>query len=264
VTLKVMTFNVLFGGEARFGEILALLARVRPDVLVLQECLWWETGDRLHQVASALEIPADPTHIHLGTARPRGSGRRYHVVIASRRPLRNIQIHNDPRQIGHCLVQCQLDSGGPVTLFGTHYDAHNEDTRLVEARYLCDLLDEVTFREGLYLLAGDLNSLSRKDPYPEDLPEKLRAAGTDKYGHPPRFSVIDTLEAFGWIDALYHRQPPSQWVTARRDRGGVVIDYRTDYILASPLMAERLVSAEVVDVGTASDHHAVLATFRES
>jgi hypothetical protein len=28
-------------------------------------------------------------------------------------------------------------------------------------------------------------------------------------------------------------------------------------------MAERLVSAEVVDVGEASDHQAVLATFRE-
>jgi hypothetical protein len=28
-------------------------------------------------------------------------------------------------------------------------------------------------------------------------------------------------------------------------------------------MAERLVSAEVVDVGTASDHNAVVATFRE-
>jgi exodeoxyribonuclease-3 len=263
VSLKVMTFNVLFGGEARFEEILALLGRVQPDVLVLQECLWWETGERLHQVAAALGVPADASHIHLGTARPRVSGRRYHVVIASRRPLRAVQNHNDPRQIGHCLVQCQLDSGEPLTLFGTHYDAHHEEARLIEARYLCDLLDPLMLRDGLYLLAGDLNSLSRKDPYPPDFADKLRAAGTDKYGHPPRFSVIDTLEAFGWIDTLYHRNKPAQWVTARRDRGGVVIDYRTDYILASPRMAERLVSAEVVDVGTASDHHAVVATFRE-
>jgi exodeoxyribonuclease-3 len=75
--------------------------------------------------------------------------------------------------------------------------------------------------------------------------------------------VLDTLESFGWIDTLYHRQAPAQWVTARRERGGVVIDYRTDYILASPRMAERLEGAEVVNVGTASDHHAVVATFRE-
>jgi exodeoxyribonuclease-3 len=263
VTLKVMTFNVLFGGQDRFDAILALLARVRPDVLVLQECLWWETGDRLTQVAAALDVPADASHVHLGTSRPRGSGRRYHVALASRRPLRAIQIHNDPRQIGHCLVQSQFDSGEPVTLFGTHYDAHNEHARLVEARYLCDLLDPLTFREGLYLLAGDLNSLSHKDPYPADLADQLLAAGTDKYGHPPRFWAMDALEGFGWIDTLYHRQKPAKWVTARRQNNGVVIDYRTDYILASPRMAERLISAEVIDVGEASDHQAVLATFRE-
>ncbi|HYI00551.1 endonuclease/exonuclease/phosphatase family protein [Hyalangium sp.] len=263
MTLKVMTFNVLFGGQDRFEAILGVLDRTRPDVLVLQECLWWEAGDRLHQVAEVLGVPADASHVHLGTARPRGSGRRYHVALASRRPLRAIHLHNDPRQIGHCLIQSQFDSREPVTFFGTHYDAHHEDPRLVEARYLCDLLDPITFREGLYLLAGDLNSLSRRDPYPPDFAGRVRAAGTDKYGHPPRFSVLETLESFGWVDTLYHRGPPAEWVTARRQNNGVQIDYRTDYILASPRMAERLIGAEVVDVGEASDHHAVLATFRE-
>jgi exodeoxyribonuclease-3 len=261
--LKVMTFNVLFGGQDRFEAILELLGRVRPDLLVLQECLGWQGSDRLREVAATLGLPADEAHVHLGIARPRGSGNRYHVAIASQRPLRAVQIHNDPRQIGHCLVQCQLDAGGPLTVFGTHYDAHEEDLRLVEARYLCALLEPETFREGLYLLAGDLNSLSPRDPYPPDFAERLLVSETDKYGHPPRFSVMDRLESFGWVDTLYHQGPPSQWVTARRNRGGVAIDYRTDYILASPRMAERLVHAEVVDVGEASDHQAVVATFRE-
>ncbi|KFE70102.1 hypothetical protein DB31_5144 [Hyalangium minutum] len=258
-----MTFNVLFGGQDRFEAILDVLRRVQPDVLVLQECLGWETCDRLSQVAGALGVPADASHIHLGTSRPRGSGRRYHVALASRRPLRAIQIHNDPRQIGHCLIQCQFDLDEPVTFFGTHYDAQHEDPRLVEARFLCDLLDPIRFREGLYVLAGDLNSLSRRDPYPADLAERLLAAGTDKYGHPPRFSVLDALESFGWVDTLYYRGPPTEWVTARRQNNGVQIDYRTDYILASPRMAERLVSTEIIDVGEASDHQAVVTTFRE-
>ncbi|MBN1206842.1 MAG: endonuclease/exonuclease/phosphatase family protein [Myxococcaceae bacterium] len=258
-----MTFNVLFGGQERFEAILGLLGRVRPDVLVLQECLGWQGTDRLQRVASALGLPADEAHVLLGTARPRGSGNRYHVAVASHRPLRTIQIHNDPRQIGHCLVQCQLDAGGPLTLFGTHYDAHNEELRLVEARYLCSLLEPEPFRESLYLLAGDLNALSRRDPYPPDFAQRLLSSETDKYGHPPRFSVMECLESFGWVDTLYHRGPPSQWVTARRNRGGVAIDYRTDYILASPRMAERLIQAEIVDVGDTSDHQAMVATFRE-
>jgi exodeoxyribonuclease-3 len=264
VPLKVMTFNILFGGEERFSRILALIAHEQPDLLVLQECLGWEDGERMRHVAQALHLPATEAHLRLGTARPRGSGRRYHVGIASRRPLRTLQVHNDPSQVGHCLVQCELESDGPLTVFGTHYDAHAEEPRLREAKFLNGLLSPTTFREGLYLLAGDLNSLSRRDPYPANLAAQVRAAGTDKYGHPPSFSVIDELETFGWVDTLYHRQSTPSWVTAQRERGGVVIDYRTDYIFASPRMASRLLHSRVVDVGTASDHHAVVALFDEA
>ena len=47
----------------------------------------------------------------------------------------------DPHFIGHALVQCELDTEeGPLTFFGTHYDAHYETLRFVEARYLRSLL----------------------------------------------------------------------------------------------------------------------------
>ena len=263
--LKVMTLNVLLGGEERMDALLSLLARERPDVLVLQECLGWEDGRRLRQVATALELPADEGHVRLGSARPRGSGMRYHVAVASRAPLRSVRVHNDARFLGHCLLQCELDvAGGPLTLFGTHFDSHHENLRFVEARYLRSLLDATAFHEGAFLLLGDLNSLSRKDPYPVDLADRVRRAGVDKYGHPPRFDVIDELEGFGWVDALRHRPASSRWVTAPRERGGERIDYRTDYILASPRMAERLLCADGVDVGQASDHHALVATFRDA
>lgn len=261
MALKVMTLNVLFGGQDRFEALLALLARESPDLLVLQECLGWDDGERLRQVAAALG-PEGTLHAHLGSARPRGSGNCYHVAVLSRLPLRTLRVHNDPHFIGHALVQCELDAGGPLTLFGTHYDAHHENLRFVEARYLRSLLNPAAFREGLYLLAGDLNSLSRKDPYPVDLADKVRQAGVDKYGHPPRFDVIDDLESFGWVDTLRLRPGSPAWVTARRDRGGITIDYRTDYIFASPRMAERLLHTEVVDVGGATDHNAMVATFR--
>jgi len=171
-------------------------------------------------------------------------------------------VHNNRHFLGHCIVQCELESNGPVTLFGTHFDAHHEKLRYVEARYLRSVLDAAAFREGQYLLVGDLNSLSRKDPYPVDLEDRLRRAGTDKYGHPPRFDVIDDVEGYGWVDTLLARPATSKWVTARRNQGGVTIDYRTDYVFASPRMAERLLSAEVIDVGDASDHNPLVATFR--
>jgi exodeoxyribonuclease-3 len=262
--MKVMTLNVLSGGEERLDALLALMEREAPDVIVLQECVGWEGGEQLHRVATALKLPAGDTHVRLGTARPRPSGTRYHVAIASRFPLRAVQVHNDPRFLGHCLLRCELDSVPPLTVFGTHFDAHSENLRFVEARYLRSLLDATTFPESSAILLGDLNSLSRRDPYPADLADRVRRAGVDKYGHPPRFEVIDELESSGWVDVLRHRPTASRWVTARRQRGGERIDYRTDYIFASPGMAERLLYADVVPTNQASDHEALLATFRDA
>jgi endonuclease/exonuclease/phosphatase (EEP) superfamily protein YafD len=51
IHMKVMTLNILMGGEDRMEALLGLLAHARPDVLVLQECLGWEDGERLRQVA---------------------------------------------------------------------------------------------------------------------------------------------------------------------------------------------------------------------
>lgn len=252
--MRVMTWNILFGGESRFDRIVDRVSAARPDVLVLQECLGWEDRERLGRIARAMGLPNEPRHALLGTARPRGSGKRYHVAVVSRRPIDRVQLHNDPKVLGHCLVEAEI---GDVTLFGAHFDWHNEDLRLIEARYLRALYDP----SRKCLLAGDLNALSRRDPYPADLATRLAAAGTDKYGHPPRFEAIPELEAMGWIDLLHVRGAPAQWITARRDRGGVRIDYRTDYLFGSPRMAETLSSIEILGAGEASDHDAVVAQF---
>jgi exodeoxyribonuclease-3 len=260
--LKVMTFNILVGGEERFGAILDILAARRPDLLILEECVGWEDGERLGRVAGVLGIPATARHLYLGRARPRPSGARYPVAVVSRRPLALARSYNDPSFFGHGLVECAIAAGGEVlTLFGAHFEPKRESLRFVEARYLRSLLDPAAFARGRYLLAGDLNALSLRDPYPAELAERVRAAGVDKYGHPPRFETIEEIEGFGWVDLLRQRPLSAAWVTAPRDRGGVRIDYRTDYLFASPPLAERHIGAEVIEVGGASDHHAVEATF---
>ena len=158
-----MTLNTLFGAEDRFERMLALIAREQPDLLVLQECVDWDDGQRLAAVAEALGLPAEPAHIHLGRARARPSGRRYHVAIASRLPIRSARDHADPKVIGHCIAELEIDLGprAYATVFGAHFDAHEEDLRLTEVRYLNSLLDFASFQNKPYMLLGDLNSLSR-------------------------------------------------------------------------------------------------------
>lgn len=261
--LTVMSWNVLFGGHERFQAILDLVGARRPDLLVLQECLGWEEGDRFARVAAALDLPATPEHAHLGRSRPRGSGARYHVAVYSRAPFTSVVDHADPTFVGHCIVEARLEAWGqPLTVFGTHFDAHDEDLRLVEARYLRGLLTRLDLGREHALLAGDLNSLSRHDPYPPDLAERVRRSGVTKYGEPPRFDVMDELLAQGWVDTLRERPRDDRWATAVRERVGVRNEFRTDYVLASPPLAERLVAAEVVPCEGASDHEPVVATFR--
>ncbi|WP_437747955.1 endonuclease/exonuclease/phosphatase family protein [Sorangium sp. So ce1504] len=254
-----MTFNILFGGEDRFEAILAIVAAAHPDLLVLQECVGWEDGARLRAVAEAIGAPAGERHAVLGNANPRPNGRRNHVAVVSRAPLAGARVHA-PEALAHCLVEVELSLGGePLVVLGTHLNAGSEDRRLTEARWLLSLVPPARFAAGLWALAGDLNALSRRDPYPADLGARLAAAGIEKYGSPPRFDTMDSIEAFGWADALLLRPRSSRWFTALRGRDGAQVETRTDYVLLSPRLAGRLALADVIDVGAASDHHAVIA-----
>lgn len=136
--------------------------------------------------------------------------------------------------------------------FGAHFDAHSENLRFVEARYLRSLGVKPPA-----LLAGDLNCLSPRDPYPDQLAELLARAGTQKYALPPRTDTYAELVEQGWQDALYACGAPENWVTAPRDRGGVHIDYRTDYLFTQGLTVE---SCRVHPLRQdESDHYPVVA-----
>jgi len=220
-----------------------VLHELTPDLLLLQECLDW-TPQELHSFCG---LP----YSQLGRARPRGSGRCYHVGAASRWPLTGVVEHNNPAFLGHGLLEFEVNG---LRCLAAHFDSHSENLRFVEARYVRSLQ-----LEGPALLAGDLNCLSPRDPYPQNLAELLRQAGTQKYDLPPRTDTYAELVQQGWQDALYADGPPAGWVTAPRDRGGVRIDYRTDYIFTKGLT---ITSCRVHPLrGAESDHYPVVCDF---
>jgi exodeoxyribonuclease-3 len=260
-TLKVMTFNILSGGEDRLIRILEIVATQNPDILVLQECLGWDSGPQLASLAEALSLPMDEAHVRLAVARPRRTGNRYNIAVASRLPMRDFDVYNDPQFVGHCFARFQVSIGGRLLdIIGAHFDSADESLRLTEVHYLKAMLAEAHFAKEFHLFVGDLNSLCRFDPYPADLAVKMAATGRLAHG-PPRFEVIDAILSDGWIDALRLRPMSERWVTAPRIYGDVHIDYRKDYIFVSPRLATQLVGADVVDAQGTSDHHPVVANF---
>ncbi len=246
-----MTFNLLMGGEERFSAQIRMLAQHRPDVLMLQECLHWEDGQRLGQLSEALELP----HAHLLKARPRGSGNCYHGALLSRLPIAELTVYHNPAWQGHFLAEFELLWGERrLRGFTSHFDSHNENLRFVEARFVASRIEAGAFHSGDYFLGGDLNSLSPLDPYPADLEALLRENLITKYHLPPRFEVMEELANFGWRDGL-HLRPLRRWATSPR-KG---IDLRTDYLLFSPKLAESVAECEVLPLAGESDHAPVLA-----
>lgn len=269
--MRVVTQNVLLGGEQRFDALCHVLEAMRPDLLVLQECLGWEDGVRLRALARCCGIPDDDRHIFVSLSNPRGSGKRYHLALVSRVPILAARAHT--RGVAHSFLDATLSltADGPhvrpatLRILGVHLVSGHEDARLAEADILLSVVaDSLKQREDL-VLAGDFNSLSPADPYPEDLSARLAGLGITKYGNPARFDVMHRLFSAGLIDAFDKRKAGTPWASAvrgRRDGGpdsGERILTRTDYVLLSPSLAPRLHGSGVVDVGQASDHHAVYA-----
>lgn len=274
VTVRLMTQNVLFGGQERFDSLCAVLAAARPDVLCLQECVGWDDGPRLPTLARALAIPEDEQHMVLSHSNPRGSGMRYHVALLSRLPIRQVRTHR--QGFAHSLLEAHIllsgkrdDPQAPaLTLFGAHLCAADEDQRLAEVDVLLSHLQPALLTDTPVALLGDLNALSPEDPYPDDLGLRFSRLGIRKYGPRPRYDVMRRLLATGLHDPLPRRKPGTPWVTAVRGyrppapATDETVDTRTDYVLLGPLAAPYLRDCGVIHVGAASDHHGVYVDLR--
>lgn len=253
--MRVVSFNIWLGGGDRWKGILEVIEGLAPDVLVLQECTGWESDPtRFDEVRSMLGVA--PKNAMLGRSGREHNGRRFNVAVFSRLDVRAFHVHNDPRFIERAVVECRLES---VTVLGSHFTASDEPARFVEMHWLtraaaADAIERPT------LLTGDLNSLSRRDPY-GDLGDALVRAKVDKYGHPPRFDVTDALEQQGWVDTLYAHGAPASWISAPREDDGIRYDTRLDYAFASPSLAPRVAAVElhVLQHGE-SDHYPLVTT----
>lgn len=254
--MRLMTYNVLTGGrdagaDTRLGALSETIQRVKPDILVLNECNGFEQdGYRtLYRLEAELGMR--------GLLAQAESG--FHVALFIRRG-RLLETRFLNREVHHAVLAATLEVDGAVlTVIGAHLNPFGGGARLLEVQHLIRYL-----REKLVFVMGDLNSLSPHDARSYDpaawLPRR-RARHVLAESGLLDTRAIATLEGADLVDVFRARGNTEP--TALTPLGASFEDYqvRIDYVFATPAAAERVTHAERVSGGrveAASDHYPLL------
>ncbi|HET7726720.1 MAG TPA: endonuclease/exonuclease/phosphatase family protein [Candidatus Limnocylindrales bacterium] len=242
MTLRLLSYNIRFGGGERIPLIARVVSALEPDVVVLQEATNPHAVDRLASEAGFRHVLRRPgwSVAWLGRDAPRFH--TWHRPIRSRGYLEVEPARSDLRIVG-----LHLPAG---------LSARGERARLrhVEAM-LATLGGQADART---VLVGDLNAVSRGDaPRVARMPLWLRLLLHFDGGI--RTDVLDRLGAAGWIDA-YRRLHPDQPGFTLPPRAPQI---RLDYLLVpEPLIGAVASCGPVADaphVTRASDHLPLLS-----
>jgi endonuclease/exonuclease/phosphatase family metal-dependent hydrolase len=249
-TLRILTYNLYFGGADRLEDIYTVLAQVGADVVGLTE------ADDPVVVATLAE------RLGLHHIWAEGSGDR-HIATLSRYSIVTWRIYRTPP-----LTQAVLETklalpGGAISV----YNAHFLPTLLLpfEVRRwqaVGKLLQVIrACQPGPHLILGDLNAIAPGDRVLQhNNPPRMRWLMALQLNIIFRLALPRLLKA-GYVDCFRRLHPHADGFTWMPGNPTT----RYDYILADNLMAARLQACRVIDdieaVCTASDHLPLLAEF---
>ncbi|WP_030462542.1 endonuclease/exonuclease/phosphatase family protein [Kitasatospora sp. NRRL B-11411] len=265
--LRVVTFNTLFGGHAddglgapeRWQGQMDFLRALRPDILALQECNFWDLlgGRRLHRAVTAIDMATG----YLAKANKTTGGHRFHSVIMLSGRIKVIAQDYDRARYHHTLGWANLAVPGrpgiTLEVRNLHLDPFDPRNRSREVGPL-----EVLAAPNRHtLIVGDLNAIGSDYPEPDWSPMAPHLLN----GHllPPGEAEVGDrgatalLQRAGFVDAAV-TAGQAHVPTAAFGAGDV--PRRQDLILTSPALAPAVSNYQVhrlpVDDGL-SDHCAV-------
>jgi endonuclease/exonuclease/phosphatase family metal-dependent hydrolase len=244
VTLRLLTYNIRYGGLGREAPLAAVIRACAPDLVVLQEATRPEVIDR---VARAAEM--------VTWASRRGNS----LAFMSRVPVADHAWHQ-PAGSRHAFLEIVL-GGRACRVFGVHlsavHAAWTERRRVRELRALLAAIKQ--HQEGFHLLAGDFNTLAPGELLDvRKLPLRLRTFVWLSGGE-IRWRTIQQILDARYIDGFRAHHPGDPGLTFPTWGPHV----RLDYIFVPASQVSRLQSCEVVTglpATAASDHYPLVAT----
>jgi endonuclease/exonuclease/phosphatase family metal-dependent hydrolase len=243
VTLRLLTYNIRYGGVGREAPLAAVIRGCNPDLVVLQEATRPEVVDHVAR-AAGMEV----------WAARRGNS----LSFMSRVPVAEHAWHQ-PAGSRHAFLEIVLGDGA-CRVFGVHLSAvHAAWTERRRVRELRALLAAIKHHQhGFHVLAGDFNTLAPGELLDvRQLPFRLRPFVWLSGGAIRWRTIQEVLDA-GYADAFRAQHPTATGLTFPTFNRHV----RLDYIFMPASHISRLNSCEVVvsdPALAASDHFPLVA-----
>lgn len=244
MNLKLLSYNIRFGGRGRESRLAEVIRAISPDLVVFQEATDPLVIERL---ASATEFPY-------------WSAQRSHsIAYISRVKLAYHEWHY-PAGAKHSFLEI-VPEGNEARIFGLHLSARfskwDERQRGREIRNLLKGIER--HQSGLHVLVGDFNTLAPGEVLEvQKMPAWIRALVWISGRDIQRETIQVMLDA-GYVDGFRRLHPEIKGYTFPTWDPHV----RLDYVFVPTAFAERLKSCEVVTeapaVVHASDHLPLLA-----
>jgi exodeoxyribonuclease-3 len=254
VKMRLLTYNILKGGEGREAQIVEVIRAAGPDLVVASEV---RTVDSFRRIAAELGMAP-----RLAEGRARIPLR---VGLLSRLPVLGFRtLRLWPVWPGCIEATVRPADGLPLTVYGVHLAAYYpwflEWWRAYQVRALLRHVRR-TAPGDRHLLAGDFNAVAPGDRASlAGAPLWVRAQTWFQLGRVPRLALKPLLDG-GYVDCFREMHPQEDGFTLPSSGPRV----RLDYVFAAPPLGGALsgcrVVAEPAVAASASDHLPVMAEF---
>jgi exodeoxyribonuclease III len=244
VIVKLLSYNIRFGGRKREKELAEVIRDVSPDLVVFQEAI---DPDVISRLALATELPF-------------WAARREHSIgYISRLEIAHHEWHY-PAGAKHSFLEIVL-AGSEAPIFGLHlssmFSKWGERRRVREIRALLKSIER--HQHGFHVIVGDFNTLAVGEILDVGrMPAWIRGLVWIS-GRDIQRATIQLMRDSGYVDGYRTLHPSEKGYTFP------VWDphLRLDYVFVPQGFADRLLVGEVIDDSDkafkASDHFPLLA-----
>jgi exodeoxyribonuclease-3 len=244
VTLKLLSYNIRYGGAGRENLLATVIREIAPDLVIFQEASRPEVVERI----------CEQTEMKSWAAR-----RGHSLAFISRLEIAHYEWHR-PAGARRRFLEI-VPAGSEFRIFGLHLSAvHSNLTELRRVREMRALLRGIEqHQHGFHVLAGDFNTLAPGELLElRRLPARLQALFWLSGGS-IRWQTIQIMLDADYIDAYRLLNPDDKGYTFPTWDPHV----RLDYIFLPARYSQRLRACKVVNdipaVRSASDHFPILA-----